>query len=43
MNEKSRKILEDAGWYEGRKIGIEEIVKIYEDAGKKYSQKLKSF
>lgn len=43
MNEKSRKILEDTGWYEGRKIGIEEIVKIYKYNGKKVFPKAKEF
>lgn len=43
MEKKTVEILKEAGWYEGRKIDIEEIVEFLEVRGFKVHEKAKSF
>ena len=41
MNEKSRKILEESGWYEGREIDLTDILEVYNKYNVEVFQKAK--
>ena len=43
MNEKSKEILKEAGWYEGRNIDIDDIVKFCKEGGYEVFPKAKEF
>ncbi|WP_066875012.1 SUKH-3 domain-containing protein [Clostridium mediterraneense] len=43
MNKRTETLLKKAGWYEGKKIDISNIVKIYEESGKEVFPKAKQY